>query len=133
MPPLKIKAIHHVALVTRDLPKAIAFYRDLLGFAEIPRVKFDFGGAWLFNYGLQIHLIENKDWVAPEVIRSRHNHFAFEVPDIEATEAQLRAAGLTLRINIQPSSNVKQVFCQDPDGHTIEFGAYGPTKTAGEW
>lgn len=134
MSALPIKALHHISLQTADLPQSIAFYRDLLGFAEIPRVKFDFGGAWLFKYGLQIHLIEDAAWKAPDAsIRSRHNHIAFEVTDIDAVERQLESAGLKMKISIQASSNVKQIFVHDPDGHIIEFGAYGPTKTTGSW
>ena len=134
MPALPLSGLHHISLQTSHLAESIAFYRDLLGFAEIPRVKFDFGGAWLYNYGLQIHLIEDPNWQAPsEKIQSRNNHIAFEVPDIEAVEQQLKAAGLTLKIGAQATSGVKQIFCHDPDGHIIEFGAYGPTKTTGSW
>ena len=46
--PLPIEHLHHVSRVTTQLEKAVEFYRDVLGFAEIPRPAFDFRGAdWL--------------------------------------------------------------------------------------
>ncbi|HWB00341.1 MAG TPA: VOC family protein [Pirellulales bacterium] len=131
---LPIRHLHHVSLRTTRLDESRAFYRDLLGFQEIPRVKFDFDGAWLFAYGLQIHLIVDPAKPASDgKIQSRHEHVAFEVDDTAPVEAALRTAGVAFKVNIQASSNVRQVFCLDPDGHCIEFGAYGPTKTSGSW
>lgn len=124
--PLPIGRLHHLARNVRDLEKSRAFYRDVLGFAEVPRPNFDFPGAWLFNYGLQIHLI-----VAPsgqpsdEPINSRTNHVAFQAADLDAVERLLVEHGVRYRVNYQANNpNVKQIFFHDPDGHHIEVGAY---------
>jgi catechol 2,3-dioxygenase-like lactoylglutathione lyase family enzyme len=132
--PIAIRALHHISLRTKHLAESIAFYRELLGFAEIPRVKFDFGGAWLYAYGLQIHLIEDPATPDPDAtIQTRHNHVAFEVADTAPVEQWLTEHGIEFRVNTQASSGVRQVFCRDPDGHFLEFGAYGPTKLTGSW
>jgi catechol 2,3-dioxygenase-like lactoylglutathione lyase family enzyme len=132
--PIAIRALHHISLRTKRLEESRAFYRDVLGFKEIPRVKFDFDGAWLFNYGLQIHLIVDPSLGEPSTrIETRHEHFAFEVADTAPVEAALRERGVEFKVNLQATSNVRQVFCRDPDGHFLEFGAYGPTKTEGSW
>ena len=56
-PPIPIQSLNHIAVVTRRLEDSKRFYRDVLGFREISRPNFKFSGAWLFNYGLMIHII----------------------------------------------------------------------------
>ena len=125
-----LHGLHHVARVTKHLEASRAFYREVLGFAEIPRPAFSFGGAWLYNYGLQIHLIVDAaaaDSTGP--IQTRDNHLAFETGDIEAFERGLKARGIVYRVNFQAGTGVKQLFFRDPDGHHVEIGHYGPTRT----
>ena len=91
---LPITALHHIARVTRRPTESIAFYRDLLGFRELQRPAFNFRGAWLYNYGVQIHIIENVA-SAPDpdrTIDSRGDHLAFHVTDVEVAKQTLRAA-----------------------------------------
>jgi catechol 2,3-dioxygenase-like lactoylglutathione lyase family enzyme len=124
--PLPLVKLHHVSRVTTRLEQAIAFYRDVLGFAEIPRPNFDFRGAWLFNYGLQIHLIDKSTGSAAEdVINSRSNHIAFATDDLSEVEQALKAHGIEYKENFQARNpNVRQLFFQDPDGFHIEVGNY---------
>ncbi len=129
--PLPITALHHVARVTRRPAESIAFYRDLLGFRELQRPAFNFRGAWLFNYGVQIHIIENVS-SAPDperAIDSRGNHLAFHVTDVEASKNQLRSAGIEFIEQVN-AGGIHQVFFRDPDGHFIELASYGPTPPA---
>lgn len=59
-PPLM--ALNHVSRVYRNVKESIEFYTKVLGFVEIERPQvLDFGGAWLFNYGVGIHLVQSKD------------------------------------------------------------------------
>ena len=126
--------LHHLSLLTRRLAETTAFYRYVLGFAEIPRPKFDFAGAWLYGYGVQIHLIVNEKLPDPaENINSRAEHVAFEVDDPAPLEQLLTERGIPFRASPQASTGLRQVFFKDPDGHTIEIAAYGPTKTTGSW
>ena len=77
--------------MTKHLNESIAFYRDVLGFQEIVRPNFDFAGAWLFNYGLQIHLIVNESIPDAEgPIQTHNGHLAFEVEDFAAVEPPRR-------------------------------------------
>jgi catechol 2,3-dioxygenase-like lactoylglutathione lyase family enzyme len=132
--PIPIKQLHHISLRTKQLDASRQFYRDVLGFAEIPRARFNFDGAWLFAYGLQIHLIVDETLGEPSTtIQTRHEHIAFEVTDTAAVERVLQANSIEYKLNTQASTGVQQIFCRDPDGHYLEFGAYGPTKTTGSW
>jgi len=128
--PLTIRGLHHVGRLTNHLEESRAFYRDVLGFREIPRPNFNFPGAWLFNYGLQIHLIVNKEIPPAEAggpIQTRHDHLAFMVEDLDAILVALKERKIPYRENFVADTNVKQIFFQDPDGHHIEVGIYPPT------
>lgn len=125
---LPIRALNHVGRLTKHLDASRAFYRDVLGFREIQRPNFDFPGAWLFNYGLQIHLIVNDaipDAAGP--IQTRDGHLAFEVEDLAVVERRLAEHGVEYRKNEVPGRGL-QIFFRDPDGHHIEVGIYLPVE-----
>jgi len=125
--PLPICHLHHVARTTRDTAKAIAFYCNVLGFRELERPGFSFGGAWLHNYGLQIHIIESTAPApaAPDAIDSRSNHIAFEVKEYESVLAKLDAWSIPYREQVN-AGGIRQIFFLDPDGHHIELAMYPP-------
>jgi catechol 2,3-dioxygenase-like lactoylglutathione lyase family enzyme len=124
--PLPIRGLHHIALVTSQPEASTAFYRDVLGFRELPRPPFNFRGAWLYGYGMQIHIIENPaaaDGVG-EQIDTRANHVAFRVDAIEPVIAGLRERGIEFREQVN-AGRAHQVFFRDPDGHHIEIAVHG--------
>lgn len=123
---LPIRALHHIAVTARDYAASVRFYCDVLGFSELPRPPFAFRGAWLYGYGVQIHVIEHPPAV-PELARpidSRDDHLAFAVTDMDLARERLTAAGtpFTERTN---AGGVQQIFLHDPDGHTVELAVYG--------
>jgi catechol 2,3-dioxygenase-like lactoylglutathione lyase family enzyme len=127
--PLPIQAVNHVAVTTRNVERSRAFYRDVLGFREVARPAFDFDGAWLFNYGLMIHIIANHA-AAPadgDGIRTRDNHLALHTDDMQLAERLLREHSIAFRKNEIVDRGIKQIFFRDPDGHHIEIGTYPPT------
>lgn len=130
-PPLPLTAINHVARNTRRLEETRAFYRDVLNFKEISRPNFNFGGAWLYNYGVQIHLIVDESAPNPEgEISTRAEHLALQCDELESAERLLNEHGIPFRKNYVAERNVTQIFFRDPDGHHIEIGNYPPTKEA---
>jgi catechol 2,3-dioxygenase-like lactoylglutathione lyase family enzyme len=128
--PLPVTAVNHVAVTTRQVERSAAFYRDVLGFRPVARPNFDFNGAWLFNYGLMIHIIENQQVPALGTdgeIRTRDNHLALHSDDLARTEQLLREHGVAYRKTEIKDRGIKQIFFCDPDGHHIEIGTYPPT------
>jgi catechol 2,3-dioxygenase-like lactoylglutathione lyase family enzyme len=126
--PLPIESVNHIARVTRDLDASHAFYQDVLGFRPIQRPNFAFPGAWLFNYGVQIHLIATgKGESQEDDISIRHDHVAFHVQDTNVVETLLAEHGIKYRKNFVPDTGVTQLFFLDPDGNHIEIGAYPAT------
>jgi glyoxylase I family protein len=116
-----IKGIHHASLLVEDLPRALGFYRDLLGLAEdATRPAMGFAGAWLQLGGQQIHLILSPSPLpAPAGGHTgRDRHLALEVADLDPLLRRLEAA----RVPCTSSrSGRRALFCRDPDGNGLEF------------
>jgi catechol 2,3-dioxygenase-like lactoylglutathione lyase family enzyme len=49
------------------------------------------------------------------------NRFALEVPDLEATVAQLRSNGARFRNDIVTGVGGKQILVEDPSGNPVEL------------
>lgn len=127
--------LHHVSLVTADLARAIAFYRDVFEFRQVPRPLFSTNGAWLEFGACQIHLIDNPHGTFRRSTRidSADTHFAIRVDDFEAMIAMLTKKGfredapdgdmkriLTVREGL---AKFPQAYVLDPDLHIIEINA----------
>lgn len=125
--PLKIKALHHIARTTSDPERSRAFYRDVLGFRELVRPNFNFAGAWLYNYGVQIHIIEHSAANGDDTgeIDTRACHVAFAVDDFGDVEAKLIERGIRYHKQVN-AGGIPQIFFLDPDGYHIEIGIYPP-------
>lgn len=107
--------VHHVSLNVSDVAAALDFYVGRLGMVErSDRPDFGIGGAWLDVGGQQVHLIET------EVPEDKGQHVAFEVADLDATVARLRAEGLTVG-DPSPVGTGRQAFVRDPSGNLVEL------------
>jgi len=126
--PLQIKSVNHVGRLTNHLDLSTAFYRNVLGFRPVKRPDFNFPGAWLYNYGVMIHLI-HADAVPTTgtTIETRCDHLALHVDDIQAAEKCLQAHHLAYRKNRVANTGLVQIFFHDPDGHHVEIGCYPET------
>lgn len=133
---MDIQLLHHVSVPVRDLERSKRFYREILGFHEIPRPNFPFGGAWFrIAEGQELHLIlEHTDATYREGkgIDSGDYHYALRVRSFRETVEFLRAKGyredpsaglLELRVVPQPITGYPQIYIMDPDRHLIEINA----------
>lgn len=61
--PLPIMPLNHISKLSWNVKQSIDFYTKVLGFVLIERPQaFDSDGAWLFNYGVGIQLLQSKDY-----------------------------------------------------------------------
>lgn len=122
---LELLSLNHLSFSVKRLEASVAFYRDMLGFAEIPRPDLGFRGAWLKNGAACIHLIEKPSLPEPgPTIDPRGNHTAFEVKSAAVVQERLDAAGIPYRANELRGTPITQIFFRDPDGYQIEVADY---------
>ncbi|CAO2208854.1 unnamed protein product [Urochloa humidicola] len=124
---LPLAALNHISVVCRSLQSSVHFYRDVLGFIPIRRPgSFDFDGAWLFNYGIGIHLLQAED---PESmppkkteINPKDNHISFQCESLEAVQRRLKELCIRYvqRRVEEGGIFVDQLFFHDPDGFMVE-------------
>ena len=116
------RRVDHISFAVRDLERSLAFYRDLLGLAPVPRPDLGIPGAWLGAGDAQVHLIEvPTDFDAgtpPAALNPAAGHAAFGIDDYAATLGTLRAHGLEVLTFGEASG---QMWVRDPDGHLIEL------------
>ncbi|XP_062208348.1 glyoxylase I 4-like [Phragmites australis] len=124
---LPLASLNHISVVCRSLESSLSFYRNVLGFIPIRRPgSFDFDGAWLFNYGIGIHLLqaEHPESTAPKKteINPKDNHISFQCESIEAVQRRLKEMGVKYvqRRVEEGGIYVDQLFFHDPDGFMIE-------------
>jgi len=124
---LPLASLNHISIVCRSVEESLRFYTDVLGFVPIRRPgSFDFDGAWLFNYGIGIHLLQSEHpGSLPEKreINPKDNHISFQCESMAAVERRLKELGIPYvqRCVEEGGINVDQIFFHDPDGFMIEI------------
>lgn len=131
--PLPLMALNHVSRVCKSVKDSVDFYTKVLGFVLIERPQsFDFEGAWLFNYGVGIHLMQSKEednfgvgGGDKDHLDPLDNHISFQCEDMEAMEERLKELGVKyMRRTLEEEENgesMEQLFFNDPDGFMIEI------------
>lgn len=104
------RGIDHVGIRYRDLPRAVAWFRDVLGL-RIDHETRTMAFVQLGEDGSHIALFQAE---GDEPLRQPH-HVALRVADPAAAEAALRAAGIPLR-RFGPNLGF-----EDPEGTAFHF------------
>lgn len=125
---LKLKAVHHIAIIVSDYSKSKHFYTEILGLEvinEMYRLERDSYKLDLALNGIySIELFSFPNYVIrpsyPEALGLRH--LAFEVDDIEKSiqtleNHQIKHEG----VRVDEITNKKFTFFQDPDGLPLEL------------
>ncbi|OIT32754.1 PREDICTED: lactoylglutathione lyase-like [Nicotiana attenuata] len=127
---LPLLSLNHVSLLVKDVWNSVQFYEAVLGFCLVKRPSsFNFHGAWLYNYGIGIHLLENKAMDdldvnnEPRPINPKDNHISFQCTDVELVKRKLKEMGMRYETAVVEDEGIKvdQVFFHDPDGYMIEI------------
>lgn len=122
-----VKELGHLVLYVRDLGRSEAFYRDVLGWQEIPRPATMPAAA--FSSGRTHHellLIEVGPDAAPVPPGRRVGlyHFGLKVGDsddeLRDAIARARAAGVEI-VGASDHTVTHSVYLLDPDGNEVEL------------
>ncbi|KAK2651577.1 hypothetical protein Ddye_011433 [Dipteronia dyeriana] len=125
--PLHLTSLNHVSLICRSVEESIDFYQNVLGFVPIRRPgSFDFDGAWLFGFGIGIHLLQSEDLEKlpkKTEINPKDNHISFQCESVRAVEKKLKEMEIKYkRAGVEEGGiHVDQLFFHDPDGFMIEI------------
>jgi catechol 2,3-dioxygenase-like lactoylglutathione lyase family enzyme len=131
-------SIHHVNLQAQDVRRAAAFYTDILGMREAPwafpksrgYIPGDPDRLALLGDGRDGH--SGLHLIAPDETFAERNglafnpsiggHVAFQVDDLEAVIARLRAAGIRHSVTGEFAiPGLRHVYLEDPEGNLIEI------------
>ncbi|RZC66553.1 hypothetical protein C5167_010244 [Papaver somniferum] len=125
---LPLLSLNHVSYLCKSVTESAKFYQEVLGFVLIKRPSsLKFEGAWLFNYGIGIHLLHcnsiNDVQQMPVKINPKDNHISFQCTDIELVKKRLREMGMKYETALVEEGGVfvDQLFFHDPDGYMIEI------------
>jgi len=139
-----IRGVHHTAISTGDLERALRFYRDLLGFEVISEFAWPAGtlvadqitgleGSSARAVMLRANnaVVELFQYASPAprpgdprrpVCDHGITHICFDVRDVDAEYARLSAAGMTFHCPPQDvGGGVRTTYGRDPDGNVIEL------------
>jgi len=111
-----------------DMPRSVAFYRDLLGFEVVaqapPGDDFDWGLLRLGEVELMLNTAYEKPErpEAPDPARVRAHSdttLFFGCRDLDAAYAHLREKGANVKEPTVTHYGMKQLWLTDPDGYKI--------------
>lgn len=115
----------HLTLATRDVPAAVGFYRETLGWLPIrepANIEQQFEAAWLeISPGQQLHLLHVPDFAPSPFEREFGRHVAIFRPGAEFPNLKKRllAAGAEL-IDPLRATPFERFFFRTPDGYVFE-------------
>ena len=120
-----VKKLLHTRYRVTDLEKTVAFYRDVLGLAEVDRKVSPRGSKLVFlkTPGSE-ELIEICEFAAsgPVVIGPDLTHLAFEVDDLDSFAEQAAAKGYPLSDGPTPTGSGSVIaFIDAPEGYEVEL------------
>jgi catechol 2,3-dioxygenase-like lactoylglutathione lyase family enzyme len=147
-----IRGVHHVAISTGDLERAIEFYEGLLGFEVVWRFAWPVGiptadlitglegssakAAILRAGNTHIEIFEYSSPTPkagdPKRPVCDHGitHIALDVIDIDAVYERLQAAGMSFHCPPQPvGGETRATYGRDPDGNVVELQELQPADS----
>jgi len=117
-----LKRLSHACLGSTNLPRTIAFYRDLLG-CEVAH-EFRNPAGELYGVFLSCRngtFIEFFNEQLPKPRGGLFRHICFEVESIEGMAEVARRHCLAAEVKRGRTDRILQFFVHDPDGNMIEF------------
>lgn len=124
---MKLKTIHHIAIIGSNYEKSKKFYVDILGFEVIREnyrearrdYKIDLRQG---DIELELFIIEGRPARLSYPEANGLRHLAFKVDSVEKTVKELNSLGVeTEPIRVDEFTGGKMTFFFDPDGLPLEL------------
>ena len=128
---MQLTGLHHITLISSDLERSIAFYRDVLGLGIVrdtpsdddPGTRHVWFGAVDGSPGRLISIMEYPQLPAGVVGTGSTQHFALAVESAEELDAW---RGYLSEQDVDCSEifdrgGFRSLYLRDPDGHVIEI------------
>jgi catechol 2,3-dioxygenase len=125
--------IGHVHLKVSDLDRAVAFYRDVLGFELMQKMgdQAAFLSAGGYHHHIGLNTWESRGGSPPPPGTTGLYHFAIRFPDRPALAAALkRVVEAGIRVGASDHGVSEAIYLADPDGNGIELYRDRPNE---EW
>lgn len=128
---MQLTGLHHITLITADIERAIAFYRDVLGLGIVrdtpsdddPDTRHVWFGAVDGMPGRLISVMEYPHLPAGVVGTGSTQHFALAVDsseELDAWRGYLTEQGVECS-EVFDRGGFRSLYLRDPDGHVIEI------------
>jgi len=122
--------IKHIAIRTHEVEKTAAFYKEAFGLEQVGLGQ---SGIYLTDGYLNIAILSMRGVVEGETMKLGVDHIGFQVDDVNATVAKIRALGgksLNERNEVQHGDPAKpqsyfEVKCVAPDDQVIDVSNAG--------
>lgn len=122
--------IKHIAIRTHDIEKTAAFYKEAFGLEQVGVGR---SGVYLTDGYLNIAILSMRSLVEGETMKLGVDHVGFQVDDVNATVAKIRALGgkaLDSPNEVQHGEPSKpqsyfEIKCVAPDDQVIDVSNAG--------
>jgi catechol 2,3-dioxygenase len=125
---VRVEGLAEVVLNVRDMGRALAFYRDVLGLEVIspperPSPVFLRAGMATAELPALVVLVQLPPDADPFVAPRTLHHLALAVPAeaFDAAQATLAARGFAIRTGQHPILPSRTMYVDDPDGNEVEL------------
>ena len=125
---MRLRRVHHIAIIGTDYERSKDFYTRVLGFELIDEVYRAERDSWMGNLALNgSYILELFSFPTPAVRptwpeATGLRHLAFEVDDVVATLAELDTEGIRHEeLRVDPYTGKQMAFFFDPDGLPLEL------------
>ena len=126
MSDFRLQRLDHVSLNVSDRPRAIAWYRDVLGLELRSTPSADDEPVFMGEWGACIALFQAQSPATaerlPESVGLRHVAFMVGKADLDRFRAHLATTGIDARF--EDHGNAHSLYFTDPDGNVIEVTTY---------
>ncbi|SRR5258705_1081583 len=133
-----VRRVVETALYVDDMPRAVAFYRDVLGLRPMgvgerltPMDAGDASVLLLFQRGATAHGLSFPGGTIPPHDGAGPLHVAFgiEIAEFDAWETRLTGHGVAIESRVSWERGGRSLYFRDPDGHSVELVTPGTWET----